>query len=119
MELNILGLAVLGVVIAVMLLGGSLMVLNGRRSPGGLGALLNALIKTGWLLPFCICAVFFGAWLVEIVIPTLKGANFNELYDLHGIRYLDITLVSFVAGFVWLAFVAVQGALHTRLSPRP
>lgn len=114
MELNILGLAILGAGIAAIILGGCLIIQRNGKSLGSFSSSLQVFLKAGWLLPFCICSLFFGAWLVDIVIPTLKGANFNQLYDLHGIRYLDIALVSFVVGFVWLAFVTIRGALTTR-----
>ena len=116
MELSIFGLVGLGVAIAALLLGLSLMFLRSGKNPDGLDPLLNVFLNSGWLLPSCVCALFFGAWLVDIVIPTLKGANFNQLYDLHGIRYLDITLVSFVVGFVWFAFVNIKASLVARFS---
>lgn len=40
----------------------------------------------GWLIPFIVAASFMGFWIVDIVVPTLKGGNFNGLYDFYGIR---------------------------------
>lgn len=110
MELNIFGLAMLGVIIATAILGGSLIGLRTLPRSAGSRVLLHVFLKAGWLLPFLVCALFLGAWLFEIVIPTLKGAEFNQLYDAHGIRYLDVTLVAFVTGFVWLAAMHIRAA---------
>ena len=63
---------------------------------------------TGWLIPFFVAASFMGFWITDIVIPTLKGGNFNELYDFYGIRYLDITLTATVIGFIWMSLVVVR-----------
>ena len=112
MELNVFGLVVLGAVLALPILLGLAIPLSGR-SPSKPRAMHRVLLKAGWLLPLGICAFYMAAWLIDIVIPTLKGADFNELYDQHGIRYLDIALVSFVIGFVWLAFVHIRGATVT------
>jgi hypothetical protein len=67
---------------------------------------IQFLILTGWLIPVGVALVFFGRWITEIVIPTLKGGNFDQLYDLHQVRYLDTTLACIVIAFVW-ATVAV------------
>lgn len=61
------------------------------------------LLLTGWLLPVGVSLIFFGRWITEIVVPTLKGGSFNQLYDLHRVRYLDTTLVCTVIAFVWAA----------------
>ena len=60
-------------------------------------------LLTGWLIPAGVALVFFGRWLTEIVVPTLKGGNFDQLYDLHGVRYLDTILVCTVTAFGWFA----------------
>lgn len=60
---------------------------------------------TGWLLPVALALTFFARWIREIVVPTLKGGNFDQLYDLHGVRYLDTTLLCTVIAFVWFAGV--------------
>ena len=66
------------------------------------------LLFTGWLIPVALGFVFFARWIIDIVVPTLKGANFDELYDLHGIRYLDTTLVCFTLAFVWVGFLVFR-----------
>ena len=111
MELNVFGLAMLGVIIATAILGGSSIVLKSLPRSAGSRVLIGVFMKAGWLLPFSVCALFLGAWLIEIMIPTLKGADFNQLYDSHGIRYLDVTLVAFVTGFVWLTAMHIRAAL--------
>jgi hypothetical protein len=58
---------------------------------------------TGWLIPVGIALLFFGRWITEIVIPTLKGGDFNQLYDLHQVRYLDTTLACIVVAFIWVS----------------
>jgi hypothetical protein len=46
--------------------------------------------------------LFFGRWIVDIVVPTLKGVDFDHLYDVHQVRYLDVTLTCIVVAFSWL-----------------
>ena len=65
---------------------------------------LRFLLLTGWLIPAGIALIFFGRWITEIVVPTLKGGDFNQLYDLHQVRYLDTTLACTMVAFVWVAF---------------
>lgn len=114
MEFNIVGLIVVGFASAALVIGsGSLLLRMGKLSSAVQG-LLHALLKIGWLIPCVICALFFGAWLVQIVTPTLKGADFNQLYDLHGIRYLDITLVTFVIAFTWFAAININNTFLSR-----
>ncbi|PKF56434.1 XRE family transcriptional regulator [Alteromonadales bacterium alter-6D02] len=61
--------------------------------------------KYAWLIAFALSSVFFGLWIVDILIPTLKGADFNQQYEQHGnFRYLDFGGASFVIGFVFLSF---------------
>jgi hypothetical protein len=71
---------------------------------------LHFLLLTGWLIPVGIAIVFFGRWIIEIVIPTLKGASFDQLYDLHRVKYLDTTLACIVIAFAWVAMVVVRWA---------
>lgn len=60
--------------------------------------------KYAWLVAFALSSIFFGLWIVDILIPTLKGADFSEQYKMHGdFRYLDFGGMSFFAGFVFLA----------------
>ncbi|MCF6439708.1 helix-turn-helix domain-containing protein [Pseudoalteromonas luteoviolacea] len=59
--------------------------------------------KYAWLLAFAGASLFFGLWIIDILIPTLKGADFNQQYEMHGnFRYLDFGGVCFIAGFVLL-----------------
>ena len=59
--------------------------------------------KYAWLLAFAFSSVFFGLWIVDILIPTLKGADFDQQYELHNnFRYLDFGGMSFFIGFVLL-----------------
>lgn len=60
--------------------------------------------KFGWILFLSFAIILLGAWVIDIVIPTLKGANFNNQYEIHGnFRYLDFATMSFVIGFIWLS----------------
>ena len=64
---------------------------------------LNFIVKYAWLFAFALSSVFFGMWIVDILIPTLKGANFDQQYEMHGnFRYLDFGGLSFFAGFLLL-----------------
>jgi hypothetical protein len=67
---------------------------------------------TGWLVPVG-ALVFFGRWITEIVVPTLKGGNFDQLYDLHRVRYLDMTLACVVIAFAWITFAVFRWARRT------
>jgi hypothetical protein len=69
---------------------------------------IHILILTGWLIPVGIALVFFGRWIKEIVVPTLKGGGFDQLYDLHHVRYLDTTLVCTAIAFIWAGIVALR-----------
>ena len=71
---------------------------------------IQFLMLTGWLLPVGVALVFFGRWITEIVIPTLKGGNFDQLYDLHRVRYLDNTLACTVIALVWVTVVVFRCA---------
>ena len=60
--------------------------------------------KYAWLLAFTLSSLFFGFWIIDILIPTLKGADFNQQYEMHGnFRYLDYGGISFFLGFSLLA----------------
>jgi len=65
---------------------------------------------TGWLIPVGIALVYFGRWLTGIVVPTLKGGNFDQLYDLHRVRYLDTTLACVAVAFTWVAIAVIRWA---------
>lgn len=59
--------------------------------------------KFGWILFLALSIILLGAWVIDIVIPTLKGADFNNQYEIHGnFRYLDFATASFIIGFIWL-----------------
>jgi hypothetical protein len=64
---------------------------------------IKLFLFTGWLLPVAVALTFFARWIREIVVP--KGGNFEQLYELHGVRYLDITLAFTVVAFAWFAVV--------------
>jgi hypothetical protein len=68
------------------------------------------LMLTGWLVPVGVALVYFGRWLTEIVVPTLKGGDFDRLYDLHGVRYLDVTLGCVVIAFAWVSMGVIRWA---------
>jgi hypothetical protein len=60
----------------------------------------NFICKYSWLVAFAVSSVFFGLWVVDILIPTLKGADFNQQYELHGnFRYLDFGGICFLSDF--------------------
>ena len=67
-------------------------------------------LLTGWLIPVGVALVYFGRWITEIVVPTLKGGNFDNLYDLHRVRYLDTTLACVVVAFIWVAIDVIRWA---------
>jgi hypothetical protein len=64
---------------------------------------LQFLFLTGWVIVFAVVAALLGRWVIDILIPTLKGGNFEALYDRHHFRYLDATLACTVVGFAWFA----------------
>ena len=67
-------------------------------------------LLTGWLIPVGVALVYFGRWITEIVVPTLKGGNFDHLYDLHRVRYLDTTLACVAVAFTWVAIAVIRWA---------
>jgi hypothetical protein len=71
---------------------------------------IQFLLLTGWLIPVAITLVYFGRWITEIVVPTLKGGSFDQLYDLHRVRYLDATLACSLIAFMWVTFAVFQWA---------
>ena len=71
---------------------------------------LHYLLLTGWLLPAGGALLFMAGWIRNILVPTLKGGDFDRLYDLHGIRYLDTTLGCATLAFVWLAVAVLRWA---------
>ena len=71
---------------------------------------IQLFILTGWLIPVGIALVFFSRWLIEIVVPTLKGGNFEYLYDMHGVRYLDTVFVCITVAFAWVTVAVLKWA---------
>jgi len=65
---------------------------------------------TGWLIPVGVALVFFARWITEIVIPTLKGGSFDQLYDLHRVRYLDTSLICIAVAFTWVTVAVIKWA---------
>jgi hypothetical protein len=60
---------------------------------------------TGWLVPVALVLIYFARWIKEIVLPTLKGGDFNRLYDIHGVPYLHVTQWLACVAFVWVALI--------------
>jgi hypothetical protein len=71
---------------------------------------IQYILLTGWLIPTGVALLFFGRWIREIVVPTLKGGSFNQLYDFHQVRYLDITLACTLIAFGWATVAVWQWA---------
>ena len=68
-----------------------------------------------WLLFFAGASVFFAMWTVDILIPTLKGADFNQQYEMHNnFRYLDYGGLCFFVGFVLLAINVCAEHISTK-----
>ena len=66
------------------------------------------LLLTGWLIPAAVAVLFFGRWIREIVVPTLKGGDFEQLYDLYHVRYLDTTLACVVVALIWVTLAVCR-----------
>ncbi|MFT5925231.1 MAG: transcriptional regulator with XRE-family HTH domain [Paraglaciecola sp.] len=63
----------------------------------------NFICKYACFFAFALSSAFFGLWIVDILIPTLKGADFNQQYEMHdNFRYLDFGGTSFFVGFIFL-----------------
>lgn len=71
---------------------------------------------TGWLIPTGIAVVYFSRWITEIIIPTLKGGNFDRLYDAHNVPYLHVTIWSILIAFAWVAAIALSLAKKQSVS---
>ena len=67
---------------------------------------LRFISLTGWLVPVALALVYFARWIKEIVVPTLKGGNFNRLYDIHQVSYLHATIWLACIAFIWVALIA-------------
>ncbi|WP_244859365.1 XRE family transcriptional regulator [Shewanella dokdonensis] len=73
--------------------------------------------KYTWLFTFALSSLFFGLWIVDILIPTLKGADFNQQYEIHGnFRYLDFGGISFFVGFLCLALNVFVEYLNKKIN---
>lgn len=60
--------------------------------------------KFAWLIAFALSSTFFGLWIVDILVPTLKGADFNQQYEIHSnFRYLDLGGIALIVGFILLS----------------
>ena len=62
---------------------------------------------TGWLVPVALALVYFARWIREILVPTLKGGNFDHLYDLYRVSYLHATIWLVCIAFVWVALITM------------
>ena len=62
---------------------------------------------TGWLIPTAVAVIYFSRWITEIVVPTLKGRDFDRLYDSYNVPYLHATLWSVLIAFAWVAAIAL------------
>ena len=73
--------------------------------------------KYAWIIAFAFSSIFFGLWIIDILIPTLKGADFNQQYEINGnFRYLDFGGISFFIGFLLLSLnVSLEYFSHKRL----
>lgn len=75
----------------------------------------SLICKYAWLVAFIAASIFFGLWIVDILIPTLKGADFNQQYELHhNFRYLDFGGICFAGGFLLLGLQVYLGNLSRK-----
>lgn len=42
---------------------------------------MHFFLLTGWLIPAGVALVFMAGWIRNILVPTLKGGSFDQLYD--------------------------------------
>jgi hypothetical protein len=80
---------------------------NLRRTTMDMKTRVRFISLTGWLVPVALALIFFARWINEIVVPTLKGGNFNHLYDIYRVSYLHATIWFVCIAFVWVALIAV------------
>ena len=75
------------------------------QQPIGLEAsTFQFVVKYAWLVAFGAASILFGLWIIDILISTLKGADFDQQYEIHGnFRYLDYGDLSFILGFALLS----------------
>jgi uncharacterized protein YndB with AHSA1/START domain len=80
---------------------------------------LNFVSLTGWLVPTALALTVLGRWIIDILVPTLKGGDFDRLYELHGdFRYLDIVAVCAVVALLWVTVIAIACAVRLSASRR-
>ena len=76
---------------------------------------LRLMSRFSWAFAFFISVVLLGTWVVDILIPTLKGADFNQQYEIHNnFRYLDLASLSFFIGVAILLFRVIVSSLKSR-----
>jgi len=74
----------------------------------------ESVIRLSTMAAFFIAIVLLGSWVIDILIPTLKGANFDKQYEINGnFRYLDYACVSFFVGVTIFCISAIQRFLNT------
>jgi len=72
------------------------------------------LIRLSWMIAFLIAVVLLGSWVIDILIPTLKGADFDNQYEINGnFRYLDFACISFAIGVTVLCLSTLQRFFET------
>jgi len=77
---------------------------------------IHVFLLIGWLIPTGIGLVYFGRWITAILIPVLKGGSFDQLYDLHRVRYLDTTLACTTIAFLWVSIaVFILARKHAKV----
>lgn len=72
-------------------------------------------MRLGWMISFLVAIALLGTWVIDILIPTLKGADFNEQYEINGnFRYLDFACISFFMGVIMLCLGVVKRVVNTK-----
>ncbi|WP_435275249.1 helix-turn-helix domain-containing protein [Psychrobium sp. nBUS_13] len=81
-------------------------------------SLFDMLKRFSWAIAFLITVLLVGAWVIDILIPTLKGADFNQQYEIHNnFRYLDFAVVSFLIGVIILSVRLLQPVIKLKRMP--
>ena len=81
-------------------------------------SLFSVLKRFSWAIAFLITVLLMGAWVIDILIPTLKGADFNQQYEIHNnFRYLDFAVVSFFIGVIILSVRLIQPVIKLKRMP--
>jgi transcriptional regulator with XRE-family HTH domain len=72
-------------------------------------------MRLGWIISFLVAIVLLGTWVIDILIPTLKGGDFNYQYEINGnFRYLDFACISFFMGVIMLCLGVVKRVVDTK-----